>query len=332
MNKPYHELTHRGRALRLRRMALKALERYDLRVARLSLITNDYNGIFRVDTVAGEKYVLRVMLPESGHDIGGVSAEMTWLAALSRETDLRVPRPLASKMGELVIEVGCEGVPELRLCTIFSWVPGTDLGEHLNATNLYKLGRLAARLHAHAAGFHRELNLLRYDKVFPFPDSVILFNDEYRHLFPPERRVVYEQAIEWAQTTIDRLKANGEPMRVIHCDLHQMNVRVFRGVLAPIDFEGLMWGWPVQDIGTTLYYFSDREDYVELRAAFRQGYVSHSPWPECFPDEVDAFIAARGVALANWFLQHPNPDWRAKVPSIVQDDEKCLRALLENRR
>ncbi len=294
MHTPYSELTVRGQARRLRRLAMKALALYDLRVERLRLITNDFNGIFRLDTDAGERCVLRVTLPEGGHDRGSVSAEMAWLDALSRDTDLRVPRPLAARSGEMVVEVADDGVPEPRLCAIFGWAPGTNLADHLDPAHLVKLGRLASQLHAHAATFHQTLDTFRYDRVFPFPEPVILFDDAYRDLMPPERRAIYEQAIAWAQAVIDRLAVSGEPMRILHGDLHQWNVRVSRGMLAPIDFEDLMWGWPVQDIGTTLYYLLDRPDYRELRAAFRQGYTSHSPWPERAPDEVDAFIATRG--------------------------------------
>ena len=63
---------------------------------------------------------------------------------------------------------------------------------------------------------------------------------------------MYEKAIAWAQEAIDRLQASAESMRLLHGDLHQWNVRSYRGVLSPIDFEDLMLGWPVQDIATTL--------------------------------------------------------------------------------
>jgi Ser/Thr protein kinase RdoA (MazF antagonist) len=333
MPKPYYDLTGRGRALRLRRLALKALEQYDLDVTRVRLITDETNGIFRVDTATGEKYVLRVTLPEGGHDLDSVRAEMVWLDALSRDTDLSVPQPLAAKTGELVIQVACAGVPQPRFCTVFGWVPGTNLADHLTPNDAHKLGELSARLHAHAATFRPPAGfaILRFDKVFPFPEPVILFQDEYRHLFPPERRAVYERAIAWAQQAIDRLRACGEPMRVIHGDLHQWNVRVYRGILSPLDFEDLMWGWPVQDIATTLYYLLDL-DFQGLCAAFRQGYTRHSPWPERYPGEIDAFIAARGVGLVNFILQDPNPDWQAQVPGFVEKIEGRLRALLESRR
>jgi len=332
MLKPYYDLTGRGRALRLRRLALKALEQYDLDVARVRLITNEFNGIFRVDTATGDRYVLRVTLPEGGHDLDSVRAEVAWLDALSRDTDLSVPRPVAARTGELAIPVACAGVPQPRFCAMFVWVAGTNLADAIRPDNVLKLGELSARLHAHAATFKPPAGFttLRFDKVFPFPEPVILFQDEHRYLFPPERRAIYEQAIAWAQSAIDRLQASGEPMRVIHGDLHQWNVRVYRGTLSPIDFEDLMWGWPVQDIATTLYYFLG-PNFQGLRAAFRQGYARHSPWPERYPGEIDAFIAARGVGEVNFTLQDPDPDWQAQVPDFVERVEGRLRALLESR-
>ena len=139
--KTYHDLTEIGQARRLRVLALNALKNYDLNVTRLSLVTNDMNGIFRVDTTSGEKWILRISLPEGGHSREHVTAEMDWLAALARDTHLSVPRPVPARDGSLVTEADAPGVPEARLCTIFSWVPGTDLAEHISPKSLLKLGR-----------------------------------------------------------------------------------------------------------------------------------------------------------------------------------------------
>lgn len=330
MNKPYSSLTVRGQARRLRQLALNALTHYDLDVARLRLVTNDMNGIFRIDTREGQKFILRVTVPEGGHSLDHVAAEMDWLAALARDTNLSVPRPLPAKDGSLVVEAGAGGVPEARLCEVFSWVEGNDLAEDMSASNISKLGELMAGLHAHASTYHppSELSLLRFDRVFPFPEPVVLFDEQFSPLFPAARRAVYKKGIAWAKESIDRLKASGEAMRIIHGDLHQWNVRNKRGVLSPIDFEDLMLGWPVQDIATTLYYF-DAQDYPELRAAFQEGYTRHSPWPERHAGEIDSFIAARGIGLANFVLNDPNPAWKEKAGEFIERVEKRLLGLME---
>lgn len=328
--KPYRNLTELGQARRLRPLVWNALQQYDLPVARLRLVTNEMNGIFRVDTTRGEKYILRVTLPQGGHTRDHVSAEMDWLRALASDTALNVPRPLAAKDGSLVVEAGGPGVPELRLCAIFSWVPGADLGDHLSTANMAKLGELMAQLHRHALSYRPPdgLELLHFDRVFPFTEPVRLFEERYADLFPPERRAVYEQAIAWVQTAIDRLKASGEPMRILHNDLHQWNVRIWRGRLSPIDFEDLMWGWPVQDIATTLYYHLN-DSFFAVRDAFQEGYTRVSPWPERYPGEVGAFLAAQGMMLANFILEDPNPAWKIQAPEFIARIEKRLRGLMD---
>ncbi len=47
MIKQYSELTVHGQARRLREMAISAIGHYNLDVARIRLITNDFNAIFR---------------------------------------------------------------------------------------------------------------------------------------------------------------------------------------------------------------------------------------------------------------------------------------------
>jgi Ser/Thr protein kinase RdoA (MazF antagonist) len=332
--KPYSTLTEHGQAHRLRPLALDALKKYNLDVARLRLVTNSLNGIFRIDTSDGRKFILRVTLPEGGHNLEHVAAEMDWLAALARETTLSVPRPLPAMDGSLVVEAGASGVPEPRLCTIFSWVPGKDLAEEMSPSNSTKLGELMARIHAHALTYHPStgLSLLKFDRVFPFPDPVVVFDEQFSSLFTPEQCSIYRQAFDWVQAAIDRLISSGEPMHLLHGDLHQWNVRYSRGVLSPIDFEDLMWGWPVQDIATSLYYIIDREDYPTLRAAFRAGYSIQSPWPERYPGEIDAFIAARGIGMVNFVLNSPNVALNSQAAAFVERIEKRLRKLMESNR
>jgi Ser/Thr protein kinase RdoA (MazF antagonist) len=328
--KPYASLTVHGQARRLRALALNALSQYALDIARLRLVTNDMNGIFRTDTTDGKRFILRVTVPEGGHTLDHVAAEMDWLAALARDTDLSVPQPLPAKNGSLVVKATAVGVPEQRLCAIFSWVPGKNLADDMSAVNISRLGELMARLHIHALMFRPlpDLSLLHFDRVFPFPEPVVLFDESYAALFTPQRRVVYRKAVAWAQESIGRLKTSGEPMRILHGDLHQWNVRNAHGVLSPIDFEDLMMGWPVQDIATTLYYLPAKT-YPALRNAFQEGYTRHLPWPERYPGEIDSFIAARGLGLVNFVLNDSNLEWRNKAGEYIISVEKRLSRLLE---
>jgi Ser/Thr protein kinase RdoA (MazF antagonist) len=255
---------------------------------------------------------------------------MEWLHTLSRDTGLGVPTPIPTRSGDWVIEISNAGVPEPRCCMVFSWLPGRDLSRQLTQANVRKFGRLSAQMHQFAENFRppAHFEILRFDTLFPFPEPVLLFEPAYAHLFPPGRREVFELGIAQAQSALDRLKASGEAMRVLHGDLHHWNVHVYRGRLYPFDFEDLMWGWPVQDLATTLYYWADRDDYASLVSDFKAGYLSAAPWPERTPGEIDAFIALRGIGLANFILQDPNPDWQAETPAFIAHTEKLVQRLL----
>jgi Ser/Thr protein kinase RdoA (MazF antagonist) len=336
--KGFSELTNRGRALRLRQMALVALERYDLDVRHVRLVTNEMNGIFRVDTIDGQKYILRVSDPSGCHSLEEIRSEMMWLAALRRDTDLGVPKPLTTRAGALVTTVEVPGMPEARHCIIFSWVPGPDLADRLSAENVYKLGELAALLHKHAKTFipPEGFYVRKLDGVFPYADPdytfvepVVLFDDAHRDLFPPQRREVYQRVVERVQDALDRLYADKSELRVIHNDLHQWNVKIFRGKAYALDFEDLAWGYPVQDIATTLYYFQSYEQYGALREAFQQGYTTHNEWPEQYPGQIDTFIAGRGVMLANYVVYSDDPEDQQMAPGFVARVEERLRVFLD---
>jgi hypothetical protein len=56
-----------------------------------------------------------------------------------------------------------------------------------------------------------------------------------------------------------------------------------------------------------------------------------SPWPERCAGEIDSFIAARGIGLANFILNDPNPAWKNQAAEFIERVEKRLRRLLDGR-
>jgi Ser/Thr protein kinase RdoA (MazF antagonist) len=165
--------------------------------------------------------------------------------------------------------------------------------------------------------------------VFPFEDEVVLFYDAPGDLMPPARRALFERARDRVEAALSDLYADRLGPRVLHYDLHHWNVKVFRGKLFALDFEDLMWGYPVQDIAITLYYWQDRADFGELRDAFRRGYTEHGDWPEQAAGQIDTLIAGRALDLANFVLQDPNPEWQQAAPAFLERVEGRLRVLLE---
>jgi Ser/Thr protein kinase RdoA (MazF antagonist) len=335
--KRFDELTERGQARRLRPLAFAALDRYGLDVRRVSLLANDLNAVFRVDTAEGNKYALRISTPGGCHGLEEIRSELAWLTELERDPRIGVPRPIPADDGTLVRTVEAEGVPGARHCVVFGWVPGVDMAERLTPENASRLGRLTALLHGHAEFFSppEGFRVRTLDKVFPYADAdfplverIALFEEPSRRLLTRRTRKVYVRAVRCVQHALEELLARQERMRIVHNDLHPWNVKVCRGELYAMDFEELMWGYPVQDIATTLYYLWLQPTYPALREGYERGYRRLNPWPERYPGEIDAFMADRALILVNYVLASGAMRHREMAPEYVATVAERLETLL----
>ena len=89
----YDLLTDAGRRRRLRRLAIQALDDYDLDVVRMRAMTDATNGVFRLDTADGGRFAMRVgMGPPAGHRPDEVDSELEFLrfVAESLENPMRM--------------------------------------------------------------------------------------------------------------------------------------------------------------------------------------------------------------------------------------------------
>ena len=146
MNKPLQSLTVRGQVRRLRQLAIHSLEQYDLDISSFHLLGWFTNLLFRVRTTQGTSYVLRICYPGWRTETD-IRSEAMWLQAISQETDIVAPRPIAARKGEFVIDTPLPGIPGYGRCLLMTWIPGAPLGKHLTNANLYKMGVLFTRLH-----------------------------------------------------------------------------------------------------------------------------------------------------------------------------------------
>jgi Ser/Thr protein kinase RdoA (MazF antagonist) len=328
--KEFKDLTSRGMALRIRELAIEALQEYDLDVKKVRLIQNSYNGIFRVDTHVGEKYVIRINVPgERSRE--EIHSEMMWLDALHRDTDLGIPYPVRTRDGKLLTTVALESVPNERHCVVFSWIPGYNLANKMTPENFFKVGQLSAHLHEHAQVFKplQSFWLKVYDKVFPNKFPVKIYDEGYRDLISEERLSVFKRAEEKVAIVLSDLFDSDRAAHVIHADLHHGNIKVSRGNLYALDFDDTMIGFPVQDVAISFYYFQQNPGFPELRQAFERGYTSLRNWPEEYPGQIDTLIAGRALVLVNFLLQHPDPRFQQILPRFLESEVTRLRRLLK---
>ena len=300
--KPYNELSFRGKILRLRKLCIKALDDYPIAVARVRYLTTESTTMFRVDAEDGQKYVIRIY-SEADSSLAENKTEMFWLAALARDTDLRVVQPVARRDGDYISLVSMEGVPHEKRCALYKWIPGTTLAEHVSVKNYHQLGAIMAALHNHAEGLTllEKIQPKRWDKTFYFPgEKAVYKTSEFSHLYTSEQIETLDRAIDLVDPFLANLYQRKESPFVIHGDLHYWNVHISRGKLYVLDFEDMVMGFPEQDISISLYYLRDEPAYTELASAFQAGYITQREWPHLPKENLNTFWLARMINFTNY--------------------------------
>ena len=313
-------------AVLLEPLARRALASYDLDVTGVLLITNDWNCVFRVDLTDGSSRVLRVNRPDR-RTRAEIEGEMVWLAALA-DGPVPVPTPERTRDGQLSVDALGPGIPRPRTCAVFGWIEGVRLAEAMTTANFAALGEATARLHQQAAAFLAPAGMKVWDSAYPFTESEVLFDDEHAPVVGAAGREAFARARSEAIGAIARLRVAEGP-RLIHADLHEDNAFVQPdGRIAILDFDDCMLGWPVQDLGVTVWALAAHEGFHELELALREGYERVAPWPERVPGEVRVFAAARSLMMANYALLGHDPAYRANAPAMVREDAETIERVL----
>lgn len=313
----------RAQVHRLRQVALEAIDAYPFEVRRLRLLLHAYNTTFRVDTTDGRRFALRINT-NSLKSEANLHAEVAWLDAISRETDVVVPVPQPTRSGRLWTDVWFEPLQQALPVVVMSWLPGRDLDDRNPREGIRALGRAMAQLHEHAltwtpptgAGFPSHDLVL-----FDIPN--ILAADH--HLLTDDSRALFAEALEHTQGAYDRVLAAG-PVIPIHADLHGGNAKWLHGRLAVFDFDDAATGAPVQDLAIAAYYLRD-DDAAEQ--ALAEGYEAVRPRPDGPSADFEALVAARNVLLANEVLRMSTADMREIAPVFLANSVLRLRSFLD---
>lgn len=292
----FDELTDAGRARRLRRLALHALEQWGLAEARVTLLNHDNNTVFRV---RDERFdgVVRVARPRQVH---AWDAESAWL------THLRAVLPVAAPLEEGWIDV--DGVPEARWTSLFPWLPGPLLVDHLTASSATQLGGLLALLHAHQP----RIDAPPMRQVFHF-GGACRFESEPDLV---EHRDELLATTERIQAVYDELYADSPRPRLVHADLHAWNVKKTRAGLVPFDFEEMRCGLPVQDVAIALYYLVAASPDPTLGPALLEGYASETG-DRFDPGLLASLRAGHALALLNAMLELDDPAYLRRRPELI---------------
>lgn len=328
--------------VRAGRLAHAALASYRLPGAGADVavepVTISENATFRVGGPwPAPTWILRVHRL-GYHSPAQVASELAWLEAVRAEAGVRTPAVVPAMNGERVVEVEDPDGGPARMVVLFEFLPGEEPEPDDLVGNAADLGRLTARLHAHARAWRRPPWFDRFtwdlDAAFgPAPrwghwrDGVGVGPAEHRLL----RR---------AQDTVaERLEAYGRgPQRfgLVHADLRAANLLACEqdGVrrTSVIDFDDCGFSWYLYDLAAAVSFVEDRPDLPEVVEAWVRGYraVAHLT-----PEDVavvDTLVMLRRLLLLGWIGTHQgSPAARDLAPGFAAGSCQVAQRYLSGR-
>jgi Ser/Thr protein kinase RdoA (MazF antagonist) len=275
------------------------------RVREVRLVNHSENQTFRIDTDTGEPFMLRVHRPEYQTE-SSIKSELTWLAALRRDTDLPISEPLPGTGGVLLQDFVTRS-GESRRGVLFRFIEGREPGPDEDLVPLFRtLGTYAARMHLHVldweppAGFERQVwnaaTILDADGLWgdwrqaPGVDAGI-------------RGVLDRLCVDLAQRLAD-YGTGPDRYGLIHADMRLGNLLVDDQKVSLIDFDDSGFCWFAYDFAAAISFHETQANIPELKAAWIEGYeIVRALSPEDIA-MLDAMVMLRRMALLAWIGSH----------------------------
>lgn len=316
MSAPTNEfatLSQRAQIAALRPIADRASRAFGVNPASLRCINHGFNTTFAVIDATGAKYALRLNT-HSLRDRAGLNAEQQWISALAQTTNVMVPTPLYTDVGEPFVELLFAPMRKTLVATMARWLPGRIVGARPSRQQVRHIGATMAHLHRHSAQWRPTS-----DAQFPFVNQPLMNSEDHlsgvaAHHISAEMRALLDIVRPRVAQAYAQLNAQ-TPVQPIHGDMHIYNVMWHNNHLAVFDFDDAGLGLPIQDVAITLYYIRDIP-YAE--AELWAGYHSVNPQQKVDPDVLETLLIGRGILLLNDLLVLTNPAESEFIPEYLR--------------
>jgi Ser/Thr protein kinase RdoA (MazF antagonist) len=305
----FYQLTPEQQSENYQQLAKLVLPEWGLSEASLSMIKMRENAVFKVESLNGDKHILRIH--RAGyHSDAALQSELQWVQALAAD-DIETPEVIPTRSGQLFVTPDSDLAGNKRQIDMFAWVDGDQLGsvedglegDLLTQQNNYRtIGALAAKVHNQAtkwatpAGFERhawDLDGLTGEQPFwgRFWELKAL-SDDQRSLMIKVRDRVRSDLIDFGQSA--------ENYSMIHADMVGENVLVDGNHARLIDFDDAGYGWHLFEIATSLYFSHSEAYFDQLVAPYIEGYRSERELSDEALNSLPIFMMARATTYLGW--------------------------------
>ncbi len=317
----FTELTRAGQRRRLHTVAEEALKQYGLSDARLRVLAQGHNQVYRVDVPGTGRFVLR-MNTRSRISDGAIASQLDWLKALAQDASVVIPEPVPLPDGALYTMVEVAGAPQPWRCVVLRWVDGRH-ARTLTPAHMAAMGSTVAHVHRQSRqfGLPPGFTCPRYDWARLFGPTSLLGSAHGHTLMRPEDYAVLLHARDKISAAMSALGEQPDYFGVIHGDLSTRNFVFKQGQACLIDFDEFGLGYYLFDLMCTLMWSVDRDDYRVLRDALLSAYERIQPLPQTTSEQQDVFLAACYVDYLNFIFRLENEDDRRSfltgIPYVV---------------
>ena len=261
-----------------------------------TLINLSENHTFRIDAPAG-RAVLRVHRP-GYQTAASIESELAWLAALRRDTDLPVVRPLPGRDGQLLQRMGD------RQAVLFAFEEGREPTSG-NVDLFRTIGAFAATTHLHAASWQPPAGFSRptwsADAMLE-PDG--LWGDWRQGPGVDSVRDVLDAVCARLHAELAAYGQSADRFGLIHADMRLANLLVDGPRTTLLDFDDSGFGWFMYDLGSALSFIDLEPDAPALRTAWLDGYTELRPLSAADLGIIEAMVLLRRMVLLAWMGTH----------------------------
>jgi len=308
----------------LEAFSFQILSSYPIDVKSVDSINYEYNATLKVETTDGQLFALRINT-NSPRTPENLRAEIAFVRLLAEDGRVKVPHPIENREGDFYTSILHEASGRMFHCVLYSWILGEELEEEpQDEQQLSALGAAMATMHLAVEGFE-----LPEGSSLPTFDDPLWWTEDFllseKSVLDAEAKDLISQALAAIKSGVAKFFANGTP-RLIHADMHGGNALWYEGSLSVIDFDDCGIGFPLQDLATALYYL----DTPEQDAAFRQGYESIAPVPQCSEKEMSMLFLQRRIVLLNYLYETSNLEHRSMIPEYQEETLRRIKNFFES--
>ncbi|WP_456289898.1 phosphotransferase [Paenibacillus sp. AK002] len=283
---------------RAKRVAVSALQQYNLRWVEIEFIGISDTITYQVRTNIDETCLLRIHSDRRCSN--EIDLELQFLDALIA-AGIKVPTGITTPSGLRWLTIDTDHGFKAPLVTVMKWVDGVHAHERLTEDQAYQVGVLIAQLHEAALGFERPSDCRGPVWGINSYREALAKLERYAGTFLSEASfILYQLAAEKVISQLDHMNADDFNYGLIHADLHLGNLVFEGGFPHPIDFGRCGYGYFLYDLAAVMLSLVPNQ-----RLKVLQGYESVRKLGSNYIHSLECFFIM--IMMENYSHHASNP-------------------------